>query len=106
MLAEIYSASADVDPLMAAIGLSRVMRDWLILSVRLERRAHGPRHRALHAAGVERRPPAACVISRELEVVALVRHPDSDGTVSRSVPPSSKVTMTESGCPVGAIWIA
>jgi hypothetical protein len=26
--------------------------------------------------------------------------------VSRWGPPSSKVTMTESGCPVGAIWIA
>ncbi len=39
----------------------------------------GPHHRALHAAGVERRPPAACVISRELEVVALVRHSGGDG---------------------------
>src|SRR4029434_3981239 len=40
--------------------------------------ARRARRRVLHARRVERRPPAALVISRELEIVALARHADDD----------------------------
>ena len=36
--------------------------------------------RVLHAGRVERRPPAALVIARELKIEALVRHADGDAS--------------------------
>jgi len=45
----------------------------------------------LHSRRVERRPPAALVVLRELEVVALVRHADGDvADVSPGVEPGAE----------------
>src|SRR6266545_2179251 len=41
------------------------------------------RDRVLHPARVERRPPAARVVPRELEIVALARHADDDPSDAR-----------------------
>jgi hypothetical protein len=45
----------------------------------ISRRRRVGRERVLDAGHVERRPPAALVVLRELEVVALAVHADGDG---------------------------
>src|SRR4029434_7281024 len=45
---------------------------------RLGSGARRARRRVLHPSRVERRPPALLVVASELEIIALVRHPDRD----------------------------